>query len=55
MTKILAFATMLLIPALTMAAPASAQQRAQQPARPAAAPAGQGQALELGTFGEWAA
>jgi invasion protein IalB len=57
MTKILALATVLLIPAMTMAAPASAQQRAQQPARPATAPApaGQGQALELGTFGEWVA
>jgi invasion protein IalB len=39
--------------ALALALPAEAQTR--QPARPAAPAAGQGQALELGTFGDWVA
>ncbi|MCX7326768.1 MAG: hypothetical protein NTW00_01140, partial [Hyphomicrobiales bacterium] len=41
--------------ALPLASSPEAQAQARQPAKPAAAPAGQGNALELGTFGEWVA
>lgn len=41
--------------AFPLASSLEAQAQARQPARPAAAPAGQGNALELGTFGEWVA
>lgn len=50
MVRLLALSTVLF--ATVIAAPSTAQAQARQAA---ASPAGQGQALELGTFGEWTA